>query len=72
MGVRREERMQMSLGDFWRMLERPLRIGPDILRGWWEVCEVGIGIEGQSVLFRGIQYLRRERGYLNSTDFTLK
>lgn len=33
MGVRREERMTMSWGDFWRMEVRPLRIGPDIFGG---------------------------------------
>ena len=33
MGVRREERMTMSVGDFWRIEVRPLRIGFDILRG---------------------------------------
>ena len=31
MGVRREERMTMSEGSFLRMLERPFRMGPDIL-----------------------------------------
>jgi hypothetical protein len=32
MGVRREERMTMSVGSFLRIEERPLRIGPDIVR----------------------------------------
>jgi len=31
MGVRREERMTISLGSFLIILVRPLRIGPDIL-----------------------------------------
>lgn len=34
MGVRREERITMSVGDFWRIAERPLRrTGVVILRG---------------------------------------
>lgn len=32
MGVRREERITMSEGSFLRMLVRPLRIGPDIVK----------------------------------------
>ena len=31
MGVRREESMTMSEGSFFRMLESPFRIGPDIV-----------------------------------------
>lgn len=31
MGVRRDERITMSEGSFLRMLERPRRIGPDMM-----------------------------------------
>lgn len=32
MGVRREERITISVGSFLRMLESPFRIGPDIVK----------------------------------------
>ncbi len=38
MGVRREERITMSEGSFLRMLERPLRTGPDIVKALKRIC----------------------------------
>jgi hypothetical protein len=59
MGVRREERMTMSVGSFLRIEERPLRIGPDIARGddqWREGVvyrEGEMGREEKEILVRG-------------------